>query len=85
MIVKDSMVTFYTCSASTFIFNVLGTGNLKVWLKSDIGTSCSTSGCSLTTWNDQSPSLNNATRSGTVNPIFVPSKWNFNPAIRFDN
>lgn len=47
-----------------------------------MGTSCASSGCSLTTWSDQSANSNTGTATGTVNPVYVPQMWNFNPSVR---
>lgn len=47
-IVTNGAVTFYTCGASAFIINAGGTSNLKLWLKANAGTTCTTSGCAVT-------------------------------------
>ncbi len=57
------------------------TGNLKLWVKSDAGTS--TTGTLLDTWtyiNDGSKSF---TSSGTDRPNLTPSVINFKPSVRF--
>jgi hypothetical protein len=85
IIVKWWMILFYTCRASTFILNASGTGNIKLWLKADNGTSCTTNGCSLTTWSDRSNNSNTWTALGTVSPTYVSQRWNFNPWVRFSS
>lgn len=78
----DGRVVFYTCGASTFIINALGASALKLWLKANAGTSCSTSGCALSSWADQSGLANNGSGRAT-SPTYISQRWNFNPAIRF--
>lgn len=61
--------------------------DLALWLKADAGTSTTTDGADLASWNDQAGS-NNASETnlggGTViEPTFETSEINFNPAISF--
>nr|MDD3720651.1 hypothetical protein [Candidatus Gracilibacteria bacterium] len=60
--------------------------NLSIWLKADKGTSTTTDGASLATWNDQSGNGFNA--GGGVSPIYLNNtntgNLNFNPIINFD-
>lgn len=59
--------------------------NLKLWLKSDSGTSTSTDNTALTTWSDQAFD-NDAEAYNTASPIYKnnPSdNMNFNPVIDF--
>jgi hypothetical protein len=80
--VKWGKVIFYTCGASTFILNASGTGNIKLWLKANAGTSCTTNWCTLSTWSDQSGNSNTGTVTGATTPTYIASRWNFNPAVR---
>ncbi len=82
--VKNGKVLFYTCGASTFILNASGNSstNIKLWLKADAGTSCTTNGCALATWADQSGNANTGTVGGATTPAYIASRWNFNPAVR---
>lgn len=60
---------------------------LSIWLKADAGTSSSTNGALLTSWNDQSGNGVNATQSdpsSTPRPRFVTNAMNGNPAIEFN-
>lgn len=84
MYVKNGKVQFYTCGASTFILNASGnsSNNIKLWLKADAGTSCTTDGCALATWSDQSGNANTGTIGGATTPAYIASRWNFNPAVR---
>lgn len=60
---------------------------LAFWLKADAGTSSSSNGAFLTSWNDQSGHGVNATQSDpseTYMPRFVTDIMNGNPAIEFN-
>ena len=80
--VQSKKVVFYTCAASTFILNASGNGNIKLWLKADAGTSCTTNGCTLATWTDQSGNANTGTVTGATTPLYQATRWNFNPAVQ---
>lgn len=61
--------------------------DLALWLKADAGTSTTTDGADLATWNDQAGS-NNTTETSlggatVVEPTFETSEINFNPIISF--
>lgn len=61
--------------------------DLALWLKADAGTSTTTDGSDLATWNDQAGS-NNTTETDlggatVIEPTFETSEINFNPAISF--
>ena len=53
-----------------------------LWLKADAGTSTTTEGSGVTTWNDQSGTANHATSQLTA-PTYQSLGWNFNPIINF--
>ena len=64
------------------------------WLKADAGTSTTTDGAGVTSWNDQSGSANNGISpsaagtgytASTTNPAYASVLWNFNPGINFTN
>lgn len=60
---------------------------LAIWLKADAGTSSSTNGAFLSSWNDQSGNGINATQSdpsNTPRPRFATNIMNGNPAIEFN-
>jgi uncharacterized repeat protein (TIGR01451 family)/gliding motility-associated-like protein len=54
--------------------------NLSLWLRADMGTDASTTGETLTTWDDQSGAGNVAQNSST-NVTYQNNLINFNPAI----
>lgn len=59
--------------------------NLQIWLKWDAGTSTTTDGAALTTWNDQSGNGFNAT--AVTAPIYrnnTTDSLNYNPVIDFN-
>jgi trimeric autotransporter adhesin len=59
--------------------------NLKLWLKSDTGTSTTTNNTAITTWNDHAYD-NDAISYGTNRPLFknnTTDNINFNPVIDF--
>ncbi|MBA2407373.1 MAG: T9SS type A sorting domain-containing protein [Chitinophagales bacterium] len=61
--------------------------NLRLWLRADMGTSCTADGCAVTTWTDQA-GFTNATQSSTSpKPSFqnnITNNLNYNPEISFD-
>ncbi|SFD36945.1 choice-of-anchor D domain-containing protein [Algibacter pectinivorans] len=60
--------------------------NLKLWLKSDVGTSTTTDNTAITSWGDQAYS-NDAHAFGTQSPVYkdnASDNINFNPVIDFD-
>ncbi|RLT37902.1 MAG: hypothetical protein DWI57_12995, partial [Chloroflexi bacterium] len=82
---------FATGSAPFFSLGTVTTApggvesNLGLWLKANAGTSSSVDGASLTAWQDQSPSGNNAT--GVNAPTYendASSLINTNPIVHFD-
>ncbi|MDD2907249.1 MAG: hypothetical protein PHH98_01275 [Candidatus Gracilibacteria bacterium] len=59
--------------------------NLSIWLKANKGTSTTTDGSALTTWNDQSGNGFNA--GGGVSPTYMNSatnNLNYNPIVNFN-
>lgn len=89
--VIDGAVTFYTCGASTFILDpdTDSTDEATLWLKADAWTNCTTDGCDISWWDEQSwnpvfagnqPVQNNAARR----PTYWANVLNFNPVINFD-
>lgn len=64
-----------------------GASSLILWLKSDTGTSTTTDGVALSSWNDQSGYGHHAAQStGVRQPVFYNSTYTINglPVIRFD-
>jgi hypothetical protein len=62
-------------------------GNLQLWLKANAGTSTTTDGNVINTWNDQSGMTHNGSSTGTARPLFknaTADLINFNPVVRFD-
>ena len=60
--------------------------NLKLWLKSDIGTNTTTDNTVLTSWGDQAFD-NNAESYGSARPLYknnTTDNINYNPVIDFD-
>ncbi|MEZ4798589.1 MAG: hypothetical protein R2809_02195 [Flavobacteriales bacterium] len=60
---------------------------LAIWLKADAGTSSTTNGDFLSSWNDQSGNAVNATQTDPTQvacPRFVTDAMNGNPAIEFN-
>ena len=58
-----------------------GTTNMNLWVKADAGTSSTTDGASLSSWNDQSGSGNNGTQIGTLQPTYQEVSTNYNSGI----
>lgn len=59
---------------------------LNLWLKANSGISCSSNGCSISSWSDNSGFGNNATQStSSIQPTFVEVASNYNPAINIHN
>lgn len=60
--------------------------NNVLWLKADAGTSTSTNGGAVTSWNDQSGNGINVTQTVTTQqPLFATNVINGFPAVQFDN
>ncbi len=61
--------------------------DLALWLKADAGTSTTTDGADLASWNDQAGSNNtsetNLGGATVIEPTFETSEINFNPSISF--
>ncbi|SNT27219.1 hypothetical protein SAMN05421640_3087 [Ekhidna lutea] len=57
--------------------------NMSLWLRADAGTSTTTNGAAVTTWEDQAGS-NNATGAGGNRPLYVESAIGNKPALDFD-
>ncbi|MCO6498774.1 MAG: T9SS type A sorting domain-containing protein [Vicingus serpentipes] len=55
--------------------------SLELWLKADAGTNCTTNGCAITSWTDQSSSSHDAT--GTGNTTYLTNSINYNPGLNF--
>jgi hypothetical protein len=58
------------------------TNNLELWLSATIGTSCTTNGCAITTWTDNSSNAYVATSADE--PSYVETEANYNPTISFN-
>jgi large repetitive protein len=63
-----------------------GVTGASVWLKANAGTSTTTDGSTIATWNDQSGNSRTHTQpNGTVyQPLYKDNVFNFNPAVYFD-
>jgi large repetitive protein len=63
-----------------------GVAGASVWLKANAGTSTTTDGASIATWNDQSGNNRTHTQpNGTVyQPQYKDNVFNYNPAAYFD-
>jgi large repetitive protein len=63
-----------------------GVTGASVWLKANAGTSTTTDGSNIATWNDQSGNSRTHTQpNGTVyQPLYKDNVFNFNPAVYFD-
>lgn len=65
-----------------------GIGNVSFWVKAGAGTSTTTDGGSLSTWNDQSGNARNASSPATANnPTYYDNSTkniNFNPVVNFN-
>ena len=59
-------------------------GSIRLWLKGGAGTSSTTDGAALSSWNDQGGLANNMSQATTSNqPYYTASFLNGNPAVRF--
>jgi large repetitive protein len=63
-----------------------GVTGASVWLKANAGTSTTTDGSTIATWNDQSGNSRTHTQpNGTVyQPLYKENVFNYNPAVYFD-
>jgi large repetitive protein len=63
-----------------------GVTGASVWLKANAGTSTTTDGSTIATWNDQSGNSRTHTQpNGTVyQPLYKDNVFNYNPAVYFD-
>tara|TARA_R110001599_G_scaffold145336_2_gene327764 strand:+ start:23786 stop:30733 length:6948 start_codon:yes stop_codon:yes gene_type:complete len=64
--------------------------NLELWLRADVGTSTTTDGTDLATWDDQSINGNDASETNfgggaIVEPTYESNEINGNPVIRFND
>ena len=57
--------------------------NLQLWLKTNAGTSTTTDGSTVTTWNDQSGNSANVTAGNT--PSYQSNTINYNPSILYES
>jgi len=65
--------------------NTDGTTSLKLWLNAGAGTSTTTNGAAVSSWNDQSGWGYHVTQATTANqPLYTASSVNGQPAITFD-
>lgn len=65
--------------------NTDGTSNLKLWLSAGAGTSTTTNGATISSWNDLSGWGYHVTQATTANqPIYTTNSLNGQPAITFD-
>ncbi|HYG83253.1 MAG TPA: Ig-like domain-containing protein [Verrucomicrobiae bacterium] len=56
-----------------------GVTGATLWLRADAGTNCTTNGCAVTSWQDQSGSGKNASATGS--PTLKTNGINFNPTV----
>jgi hypothetical protein len=65
-----------------------GITNMSFWVKANAGTSTTTDGAALATWNDQSGNVRNAAATATANsPAYKNNSSdniNFNPVVKFN-
>jgi hypothetical protein len=59
------------------------TANLELWLKADIGPDCTTNGCGITFWADQSGLNQHCWGPGTA--TYLTNYTNYRPAMNFTN
>lgn len=72
--------------AQTGPAGVGSTTNNALWLKADVGTSTTTDGAAISSWNDQSGNGINVSQGTTVQkPTYKATLMNGFPAIEFDN
>ncbi len=65
--------------------NSIPSTNLKMWLRSDEGTSSSTDNTNISTWYDVTGNLNNATQTTSANqPLIRTNVINGHPVMRFN-
>ncbi|WP_258097564.1 T9SS type A sorting domain-containing protein [Marinoscillum pacificum] len=57
---------------------------VSLWLKANSGTSTTTNGAAVDTWNNSVNGSNNASSSGTARPLYVANNLNGNPVLDFD-
>lgn len=89
--VRLSIFVFFIVSigssfAQTGPGGVGSSANTSLWLKADAGTSTTTNGTAVSTWNDNSGNANHASQA-TANqqPIYTSGLINGMPALFFDN
>ncbi|HEY8895514.1 MAG TPA: T9SS type A sorting domain-containing protein [Niastella sp.] len=62
--------------------------NLAFWIKGNAGTSSTTNGATISSWNDQSGNVRNATSAASAtSPVYYDNSTNnvnFNPVVNFD-
>jgi len=58
--------------------------NLQLWMKANTGTSTTTNGSAVNTWNDNSSNSLVATKESTNGPIYTSDVINFNPSLKFN-
>ncbi|MFH1194240.1 MAG: T9SS type A sorting domain-containing protein [bacterium] len=72
-----------TSNISGFIYPVIPTENLRLWLDASNGTSSTSTGASISQWNDQSGNGFSATQStGSIQPTYQLSSMDYCPAVR---
>ncbi|MBL7899474.1 MAG: hypothetical protein JNJ99_13125, partial [Crocinitomicaceae bacterium] len=60
--------------------------NNALWLRANTGTSTTTHGAAIASWNDQSGNGNNVTQSNAnQRPLYISNFMNGYPVIQFDN
>lgn len=81
----------FLCLFSNNIYSQTGPGgvgnstNNVLWLKSDSGTSTSTNGQPISSWNDASGNANNTSQANvSQQPLFINSVMNNYPSVLFD-
>lgn len=61
--------------------------NLRLWIKANSGTSCTTGGCVMTSWANQVSITDvptSFTAAGTARPAYLTASLNYNPAVEFN-
>lgn len=92
--ISGDTITFTGVTFTDGMFFTLGTSyvrpypggiftDIRLWLKANAATNCSTNACAITSWTDQSGNLNSAT--GTGNAVYSTSSSNYNPGITFSD
>lgn len=65
-------------------FSPADIAGLALWVEADAGTSTTTDGAAVSTWNDQSGNDRHITGSGSTRPVYKADILNGKPVLRFD-